>query len=255
MLIRTLLALSFALTMKCTFASSLNDPVASIPVGSILVLQRQLAVNRGVDSLELGINGLQAGFNKGFQWNNQQLGQPLFGTSWQYRRSPAIETLSRWGESAQKSYEDCKERYREYYWEDKTRDSITIFDSEEGLFKDGTIRRRSTSNNGEFVPGAQGDHPCVAPTYTQALLLVDRRQSGGTFRSGYQFEVRDVSNYLLRGEYVLDIELDSEIAHTLRIVSSEPTSTIQLQQLIGQGMRSIGGGYFSLKLPETRYYE
>jgi hypothetical protein len=95
----------------------------------------------------------------------------------------------------------------------------------------------------------------VAPSYTYAVLLINERESGGIFRRGHEFVVEDVDAYERRGEYIVDIELDSRVARTLRVVSSEPLSGIQIHQLVGSSLRGIAGGYFDLSLPKTRYYE
>ncbi len=249
------------------------DSILDIPRGTVFKLLEELEIPANRDFALLGHNELDEAFNSTGQVLNDQTGRPL-GQIGSHPGEHSYLTFHNYYhglfESFEETYHNCLERHRVYARVPGTAPaSPTVIQEGNGNV---TIINQGPGQPDQ-VYSAIGENYCIQPNHTIAALVIDRDKAdgGGFFAEGYQFKVRDVRwNH---GNYynVVRIKFDHKILKGLVVVTTHDPETIPIGALSGESssnggfwasvgnaladMVNIGGDYFSIKLPEKRYYE
>jgi len=249
------------------------DSLVDIPKGTVFELLEELEIPANRDFALLGQSALDDVFNSTGQILNDQTGRPLNASG---NVTPASGCLTfyryynRLFESYEETYLNCLERHRVYAQVPGSDFSAPI------VVQQGhgnvAIINQGPSHSDEIY-SAIGENSCIQPNHTVAALVIDRKKAdgGGFFAEGYRFKVRDVRWQAGRYYHVVTVTFDHKIVQGLVVVTTHDPETIPMSALSGEhstaegfwasvgeslaDMTRIGGDYFSIELPEKRYYE
>ncbi len=247
------------------------DSIVDIPKGTTFKLLQELEIPANRNFALLGQSAIDEAFNATGQVLNDMDGRPLGGSGTILRRNSYLTFNSYYThlfESYEQTYLKCLERHRIYHEVPGTAAAPVII--QQG---NGNVAVFNQSDPADQVYSTIGENYCTKPNHTIAALVIaqDKADGGGFFAEGYRFKVRKVR--WQRGNFYnrVNIYFDHKVLNGLVVVTTHDPETIPLGALSGESssasgfwasvgnaladISSIGGDYFSIELPDKRYYE
>ncbi|MBU1640494.1 MAG: hypothetical protein KKG53_08415 [Proteobacteria bacterium] len=253
--------------------SAQADSILDIPKGTTFELLQELEIPANRNFALLGRNEIDEAFNSTGQVLNDMDGRPLGYTGTIPRPIDFLTFHDYYGslfESYEQTYVQCLERHRTFTMVPGSPASApVIIQQGQGNV---TVFNQAGGTPDE-VYSTIGDNYCTQPNHTIAALVIDRDRAdgGGFFAEGYTFKVRKVRVQRGRLYNLVTISFDHDILNGIVIVTTHNPEAIPMGALSGESssgggfwasvgnaladMNSIGGDYFSITLPEKRYYD
>ena len=264
-------------------ASSLSDSILNTPDGTIFKLNYELVVPAKSNFVQLGESSLDGLLNDIAKTGNQ-LDANMNGYSGNYgsnsNRYGSYANFNVYSgnllESAEQSYRRCVQAYKRTY---RTNPNSNRSGRNNTVINNWGSNTNITVDNGyQYQQPTYGSYTeansCQPPNYSMSALVINPKnaRSGGIFRQGYEFKVRNVRHRRYGRFHKIYIDFNHKVAQGIVIITTHNPDEIRLHQLsanrqnsndgfwgaLAEGLASMGdvaGDNFEITTPDNQYFD
>ncbi len=258
-LLLSALVFGFAGLARESAATSLADPVSTIPAGTVITILEELDAPANSEYIILGTRYADSFSNSLFQLVNDP--RHLYG--FHSYRSYLFETY-------EQTYGDCIEAHRQY---------VSVGGYDPSISNQTVVSGRGNTviNNNNFIGNTGGysapqtisyigANDCTPPQYTVALLELSPTNKGRLIARGKTFEVKNAKVRRFGRFNEIRIGLKHKVVRALTIITTHEPDEISIfaldssrgdgfMQLLGSALTGITDNYTAVALPAPEYID